>query len=87
MARQRASTFGSVRKLRSGRQQASYWHEGKRHIADHTFDTKADADAWLATIRTDIGRGGWIDPRRVASRLPNSARNGSKATHPSAAVP
>lgn len=63
MARKRTSTFGSVRKLRSGRQQACYWHEGKRHIADHTFDTKADAAAWLATIRTDIGRGGWIDPQ------------------------
>ena len=61
MAHKRTSTFGSVRKLRSGRQQASYWHEGKRYIADHTFDAKADAYAWLATIRTDIGKGQWID--------------------------
>ena len=56
------STFGSVRRLPSGLYQASYWHEGKRHTATHTFDTKADADAWLANERTAIGRGAWIDP-------------------------
>jgi integrase len=61
MARKRTSTFGSVRKFNSGRYQASYWHEGKRYIADHTFDAKADADAWLANIRTDIGKGQWVD--------------------------
>jgi integrase len=62
MPRKRTSTFGSVRKFPSGRYQASYWYEGKRCIADHTFDAKADADAWLANIRTDIHKGQWVDP-------------------------
>ncbi|HYA68340.1 MAG TPA: tyrosine-type recombinase/integrase, partial [Acidimicrobiales bacterium] len=61
-ARKRTSTFGNVRKLPSGRLQASYWHEGKRYTAAHTFATKADADAWLANERTSIGRGAWVDP-------------------------
>jgi hypothetical protein len=39
--------FGSVRKLPSGRYQASYWHEGERHAASHTFTAKAAAQAWL----------------------------------------
>ncbi len=58
----RRSTFGTARKLPSGRYQASYWYEGRRHLAEGTFDSKADADAWLASARTDIGRGAWIDP-------------------------
>ena len=40
--------FGSVRKLPSGRWQASYWHLGRRHIAEVTLLTKADANAYLA---------------------------------------
>jgi hypothetical protein len=59
----RTSTFGNARKLPSGRWQASYWHEGKRYAGPHTFRAKADADAWLATVRTEVGRGQWIDPQ------------------------
>lgn len=58
----RSSTFGNVRQLPSGRWQASYWHEGRRHTAPRTFDAKADGDAWLARIRTEIRTGEWIDP-------------------------
>jgi len=54
--------FGSVRKLPSGRYQASYWHEGGRHTAPDTFPAKADALAYLATVETDLRRGAWIDP-------------------------
>jgi integrase len=54
--------FGSVRKLPSGRYQASYWHEGARHVAPDTFTAKADALAYLSSIETGIRRGGWIDP-------------------------
>jgi len=60
--RRRASSFGSVRKLPSGRWQASYWHDGERHTAPTTFPTKGDGTAWLASVRTDIGRGAWVDP-------------------------
>ncbi len=54
--------FGSVRKLPSGRWQASYWHLGRRHIAEVTLLTKADANAYLAASETQIRRGSWIDP-------------------------
>jgi integrase len=54
--------FGSVRRLSSGRYQASYWHEGVRHLAEQTFPTKGDALAHLASIETDLHRGAWIDP-------------------------
>jgi integrase len=54
--------FGSVRKLPSGRWQASYWHEVTRHTASWTFKAKADALAWLATTEADIRRGVWVDP-------------------------
>jgi integrase len=54
--------FGSVRRLPSGRYQASYWHEGMRQTANQTFATKGDALAHLATIETDLRRGAWIDP-------------------------
>lgn len=54
--------FGSIRKLPSGRYQASYWHEGNRHIAGRAFATKGEAQHWLTTTETDILRGGWVDP-------------------------
>jgi integrase len=55
--------FGSVRKLPSGRYQVSYWHEGYRHAAPHTFVAKAEAQGFLSSVETDIQRGSWIDPR------------------------
>jgi len=60
--------FGNVRKLPSGRFQASYWWEGARHIADRTFRTKADGYAFLDAISATITRGEWIDPN--AGRCP-----------------
>jgi integrase len=54
--------FGSLRRLPSRRWQASYWHDGARHAASHTFATKIDAQAWLSSIETDIKRGVWLDP-------------------------
>jgi hypothetical protein len=54
--------FGSVRKLPSGRWQASYWHSGNRHIAPITFAFKADANAYLSSVETEVRRGLWIDP-------------------------
>jgi len=54
--------FGSVRRLPSGRWQASYWHVGRRHIAEVTLLTKADANAYLTHVETQIRRGSWIDP-------------------------
>jgi integrase len=55
-------TFGSTRKLPSGRYQASYWHEGERYTGPRTFDTKADANAFLSETETDLRKRLWIDP-------------------------
>jgi integrase len=55
-------TFGSIRRRSSGRWQAVYWHEGKFHSVG-SFPTKADADAALSSIQSDLSRGSWIDPK------------------------
>jgi len=34
-----------------------------------TFDSRADAKAWLAATETDMRRGSWIDPRLAAVRF------------------
>ena len=54
--------FGSARRLRSGRWQVTYWHEGRRYVGPTTFQTKGEALGWLSTVETDIRRGAWADP-------------------------
>ena len=54
--------FGNVRRLPSGLYQASYWHDGRRHIAPQTFTQRADANAFLDAASAGIRRGEWIDP-------------------------
>jgi integrase len=54
--------FGSVRKLPSGKWQATYWHNGQRHAAPQTFTAKADATAYLSTVHASILKGLWLDP-------------------------
>lgn len=68
------STFGSVRKLPSGRWQASYWHEGQRHVAPRTFANRGDARAWLSTVQADLQRGLWIHPDAGALSIDEVAR-------------
>jgi integrase len=53
--------FGSIR-LRGRLYEASYWHEGSRHVAPGRFGNKTDARAFLSSVETDIRRGVWIDP-------------------------
>jgi integrase len=56
--------FGLIRKLPSGRFQASYLGADKqRHTAPATFATPQDADAWLAKQRTALDTGNWRDPK------------------------
>jgi integrase len=54
--------FGNVRRLASGQYQASYWYDGRRHIAPQTFTQRADANAFLDAASAAIRRGHWIDP-------------------------
>jgi integrase len=64
MTRRRRPT-GAVRKLPSGRWQASIWDaEQGRRITIGTFRTKADADAQISVAQTDASRGQWVDPAR-----------------------
>ncbi|HLN17330.1 MAG TPA: tyrosine-type recombinase/integrase [Acidimicrobiales bacterium] len=53
--------FGSVRK-RGRIWEASYWHGGRRHLADIRFLTAADARVYLAAVELSIRRGSWLDP-------------------------
>ncbi|GAA5161686.1 site-specific integrase [Amycolatopsis dongchuanensis] len=56
--------FGKVRKLPSGRWQASFIApNGKRQYAPNTFRTKTDADRWLVGVEADISRGAWLDDK------------------------
>ncbi|WP_027933490.1 site-specific integrase [Amycolatopsis thermoflava] len=56
--------FGKVRKLPSGRWQASFIApNGKRQSAPNTFRTKTDADRWLVGVEADISRGAWLDDK------------------------
>ncbi len=61
--------FGNIRKLKSGRYQARYWHLGKQVPADTTFATKANARAWLATMETDLLSGRHVDPSSGRERF------------------
>ncbi len=64
MAAKRRASFGSTRKLPSGRWQARYTVPGTTTTvnAPTTFDTKLDAQTWLATVRGDLIRGAWLPP-------------------------
>ncbi len=61
--------FGNIRKLKSGRYQARYYHLGKQVPADNTFGTKAEARAWLATMETDILGGRHVNPSSGRERF------------------
>lgn len=55
--------FGWLRRLPSGRWQASYvGPDTIRHTAPATFQAKIDAEAWLAAESRQIERGSWTAP-------------------------
>ncbi len=58
----RRRTFGAIRKLPSGRFQASYSIDNVRYNAPETFKTKTDANLYLATVDSDITRQSWKAP-------------------------
>lgn len=54
------SSFGNLRRLPSGRYQVRYTDpDGRLRAAPTTFDTKGDAETFLASVRTDIARDTW----------------------------
>jgi len=61
--RRRRRGFGAIRKLPSGRFQASYvGPDANRYTAPDTFDASIDAEAWLAMVRARIAAGAWRSP-------------------------
>lgn len=72
----RRESWGSLRKLPSGRWQARYLGpDGSTYTARTdddkplTFFTKTDARTWLASVHTKIARGEWEPPEVRAARL------------------
>lgn len=79
MARRR--TFGTARRLASGRWQVRYFDSaGTRHTAPLTFATKADANEYLAAMQTDFARGQWLDHRRGRIQFEEWARQWQSTT-------
>ena len=67
--------FGYVRKLPSGRYQASFvGPSGLRQSAPNTFRTKTDADRWLTKAEADIASGAWLDEDLGRESFGNYAR-------------
>jgi hypothetical protein len=55
--------FGTLRRLPSGRYQASYAvPDLRRHTAPTTFETKLDAEGWLRDEHRMIERDEWAAP-------------------------
>ncbi|MDQ2873694.1 MAG: site-specific integrase [Actinomycetota bacterium] len=62
--------FGNIRRLPSGRYQASYLGpDGQRRNAQETFERKGDADRALSLIEAQIMQGEWTDPERAKIKL------------------
>lgn len=77
--RQRKPTraaWGKIRKLPSGRYQASYiGPDGKRHTAPMTYSDKGAADAWLATQRAAIVENRWKPATAIEPTLKQAERS------------
>lgn len=59
-------SFGLIDKLPSGRFRARYTGpDGRRHKAPHTFQTKGDAEKWLALRQSEILREEWTPASAV----------------------
>ena len=57
--------FGNIRRLPSGRYQASYLGpDGQRRYAPETYERKGDADKALSIIEAQMAQGTWTDPER-----------------------
>ncbi|WP_242908729.1 hypothetical protein [Actinomadura terrae] len=62
--------FGWVRKLPSGRYQASYLGpDGRRRYAPETYERKSDAERFLSLVEVQMMQGQWIDPERAKVKL------------------
>jgi integrase len=85
---QARNTFGTVRKLPSGRYQAFYLRAGDRMKAPEPFPTRVEAENWLADQRHDLRHGtpstpvavpGGITVRQVAAEWLAAGRTKGKS--------
>lgn len=66
-------SFGHIRKLPSGKHQASYTSPlGARVNAPYTFLTRGDASAWLSAQEVMISSGKWHEPASKATQTTKS---------------
>lgn len=66
--------FGNIRKLPSGRFQASYLGlDGQRKYAPETYERKGDAERAFVLIEAQMRAGDWTDPERGKVRLADYA--------------
>lgn len=56
---------GTIRVLPSGRYQARAWYEDRQVAAPTTFETRQDAQAWLARTRQEIKKGTFQPPIKL----------------------
>ncbi len=76
----RRRTFGTIRKLSSGRYQARYTSpDGVRHRAPRCFATKVEASRWLASIEDALARDTWTDPEGARISVDAYARGWLKS--------
>lgn len=62
-------SFGRLRKLPSGKWQASYiGPDGVLYKADHTFNEEYEGEAWLGTAQKQIAADVWVSPRIVKQK-------------------
>lgn len=74
MASNKRRRFGKVRKLPSGRWQASYLGpDGTRRYAPDTFDSKTAADQFLVNVESLMMRDEWTDPIRARIKFSDYA--------------
>ncbi|WP_203665082.1 site-specific integrase, partial [Actinocatenispora rupis] len=67
--------FGKVRKLPSGRWQASFTApDGTRQNAPETFKNRTEADRWLTLVEADLSRGAWLNEGLGRETFGNYAR-------------
>ena len=67
---QRRRSWGTLRTMRNGAVQSSYIaDDGRRYYALHTFDTRGDAEGWLANEKKLIDMGEWTPPMARSSRV------------------
>jgi hypothetical protein len=68
--RPRRRSWGTLRTMRNGRIQASY-SNGRRYYSPHTYDTRMDAEGWLANERRLIERGSGRHRRAASQQRPS----------------